>query len=162
MCRVIHGGLLPLSRMTPDTPNADAMSPEMRRQLILAQTRILELEDETEALRTQLSEHRRLLAAAQSLADAKLEEAAHAAYHLRAAEATEASLRSREEQLQAAGERLAGLTEALASSRTAHAAETARREATEASHRAVFASRSWRWTGWLRAIERWLGRSGNK
>ena len=50
----------------------------VRQQLILAQVRIMELEDAQEESRSQLADNERLVDAAQSLADQKLDEAAHA------------------------------------------------------------------------------------
>lgn len=49
----------------------------LRQQLILAQVRIMELEDTRDELAPKLAELEKLLTAAQTLADQKLEEAAH-------------------------------------------------------------------------------------
>src|SRR6187551_879288 len=49
----------------------------LRQQLLLAQVRIMELEDERDELAPRLAETSALLAAAQSLSEAKVEEAAH-------------------------------------------------------------------------------------
>ena len=49
----------------------------LRQQLILAQVRIMELEDVRDELVPKLAELEKLLAAAQSIADAKANEAAH-------------------------------------------------------------------------------------
>ena len=49
----------------------------LRQQLLLAQVRIMELEDERDELAPRLAETSALLAAAQSLAEAKVGEATH-------------------------------------------------------------------------------------
>ncbi len=54
------------------------MLQRVRQQLILAQVRIMELEDVRDETAARLAEHGQLLRAAQSLADQKMDEAAHA------------------------------------------------------------------------------------
>lgn len=49
----------------------------LRQQLILAQVRLMEIEDERDTLAQRLANHEKLLAAAQVLADTKQEEASH-------------------------------------------------------------------------------------
>ena len=51
----------------------------VRQQLILAQVRIMELEDARDGLAGKLAETDRLLAAAQTIADQKIDEAGHLA-----------------------------------------------------------------------------------
>lgn len=168
----------------------------LRQQLILAQVRIMELEDTRDEMAPKLAAQEKLLTAAQTLADQKLDEAAHlekvrsdlqAQYeHMRhmqhvtnealtAARAEVATLKAGEatllgeiEQLQtlthlqAEGsrqqlDRIAALT---AEHRATQAESTTRLERInqlDAEQRAMKASRSWRWTAWLRSLERALG-----
>ncbi|MDI1318910.1 MAG: hypothetical protein PSW75_01785, partial [bacterium] len=63
--------------MKPDSQEPADLLNLLRQQLILAQVRIMELEDERDGLTPRLAELTQLLAAAQTLADRKLDEAAH-------------------------------------------------------------------------------------
>ncbi len=160
--------------------------PQLRQQLILAQVRIMELEDMRDELAPQLAESRKLLAAAQTLADAKLDEAAHlekvradlqAHYeHLRhmqhvtheALTDTRARLVTCEQTLAAEQQTTATLTATrhglearleeslagLAHSRALAEQRAGRIGELDAELRAMKGSRSWRWTGWLRSLER--------
>jgi chromosome segregation ATPase len=65
--------------MTSDHPESAELLQRVRQQLILAQVRIMELEDVRDELTPRLAETESLLAAAQTLADQKLDEAAHLA-----------------------------------------------------------------------------------
>jgi chromosome segregation ATPase len=175
----------------------------LRQQLILAQVRIMELEDACDELEPQVSRLEKLLAAAQTLADTKADEAAHLEKvrsglqgqfdHLRhmqhvtnealnACRAEVAALADREKALLSETENLQILTRELAesgreqlaniaslesalSTRDAELA-AARAEVTtrlarinelDAEQRAMKASRSWRWSAWLRSLERTFG-----
>jgi hypothetical protein len=168
----------------------------LRQQLILAQVRIMELEDTRDELAPRLADIERLLADAQALADRKLEEAAHLEQvradlqhqfeHMRhmqhvthqaleetrmaltAVTGREAELLAENEQLQV----LIGQQAELARGYLVHADELSARllqaqqesaarleriNQLDAEQRAMKASRSWRWTSWLRALERSLG-----
>jgi chromosome segregation ATPase len=128
----------------------------LRQQLILAQVRIMELEDARDSLTPRLQELEQLLGQAQTLADQKLNEAAHLAKVL-------ADCQARAAQLQEMHDRAAA---DLAASRAAVAAAEARlteRVATiarletglkqaETELQALRSSRSWRWTAWLRSL----------
>lgn len=124
----------------------------LRQQLILAQVRIMELEDERDSLAPRFAELQQLVQAAQSLADRKIEKTAHLGKVL-------AELQAHCDHLQQASQELAATRTALADA-TTHAAqrdEAARRlEATlrllEAELQTVKSSRSWRWTAWLRSF----------
>jgi chromosome segregation ATPase len=168
----------------------------LRQQLILAQVRIMELEDVRDELAPQIANLEKLLAGAQTLADRKTDEAAHlervrtslqAEYeHLRhmqhvtnealnAARAEAGGLASREKALLSEVENLHLLTRQLAESERQHLtrlaalekdvaaalAESATRQERinqlDAEQRAMKASRSWRWTSWLRSLERTFG-----
>lgn len=168
----------------------------LRQQLILAQVRIMELEDTRDELGPKLVEVEKLLAAAQTMADQKIGEAVHldqvradlqAQYdHLRhmqhvtnealtATRAEAAALGEREKTLLSEVENLHALTRQLAeagrqqlarishleSSLAAAQAESAvslrRINELDAEQRALKSSRSWRWTAWLRSLERALG-----
>lgn len=160
----------------------------LRQQMILAQVRIMELEDERDELAPRVAELGNLLAAAQKLADQKLDEAAHlekvradlqAQYeHMRhmqhvtneALNATRAQLAAAQQALAEAESRSTAREAALAALRAQLAQgatdlQAARAElqslATritqlDAELRALKQSRSWRWTSWLRALERTL------
>lgn len=163
----------------------------LRQQVILAQVRVMELEDERDAARHDLAAADQRVAEAQTLADAQTERADHLArtleshqaeiQHLRhiqhvtheALNDTRARLAATENDLataRAAAERLAAeLQTALAEQRRTHdalaaaqtdiAALTQQLGELDREQRALKASRSWRWTAWLRALERALGRS---
>lgn len=165
----------------------------LRQQLILAQVRIMELEDVRDELAPKLAETMQLLSEAQALVDRKVDEAVHlgrihaslqAEYeHMRhmqhvtnealnAARAEAGGLAAREKALLSEAENLHLLTRQLAESErqhltrlaslekelsTAQAEITARLERInqlDAEQRAMKASRSWRWTAWLRSLER--------
>ena len=167
----------------------------LRQQLILAQVRIMELEDTRDELSPRLLSLEKLLAAAQNLADQKTDEAAHLERvradlqqqfeHLRhmqhvtnqaleearaaltAATGREQDLLSEVGQLQlliaqqaefaraqqAQHDALAGRLQAA---QTESAARLDRLNTLDAEQRAMKASRSWRWTAWLRSLERAL------
>ncbi len=168
----------------------------LRQQLILAQVRIMELEDVRDELAPQVAQLEKLLADAQTLADAKTDEAAHlervrAALqvefdHLRhvqhvtnealnAARAEAGNLATRERSLLSEVENLHLLTrqlaeterqqlaridelqKALAAAESELSARVARINELDAEQRAMKASRSWRWTAWLRSLERTFG-----
>ncbi len=168
----------------------------LRQQLILAQVRIMELEDVRDELTPQIAKLEKLLTEAQTLADRKADEAAHldhvraslqAEYeHMRhmqhvtnealnAARAEAGALASREKALLNETENLHLLTRQLAEAERQHLArlatlekdlgaalaESAARQERisqlDAEQRAMKASRSWRWTAWLRSLERTFG-----
>lgn len=167
----------------------------LRQQLILAQVRIMELEDVRDELSPKLADVEKLLTAAQNLADQKSEEAAHLAKtlsdlqaqydHLRhmqhvtneALNDTRRQLAETTSQLTTAQQRSTQLqrdTVVLADQISRLTADLQRvsRELNEenavtttrlirineldAEIRALKASRSWRWTRWLRSLERYL------
>lgn len=149
--------------MTPAVPEPADLINRLRQQLILAQVRIMELEDARDTLAPKLSELEALLRTAQQLADQKLDEADHAARVLAEAQAHATAL---DQQLAHAARDLAGQSAALAghtatitrletdlsSTRAELDAERARLADTAARLARVTASRSWRWTAWLRAL----------
>lgn len=174
----------------------------LRQQLILAQVRIMELEDERDTLAPKLAETTELLAQAQSLADRQSEAAAHLEKvrtdlqaqfeHLRHVQhvtnealnecrgrlnSAETELATSREAAAALSNKLAGLQRQLEATESLLAAsriqsselgtllEAAKAEATSRGQRiqqldlevrAMKASRSWRWTAWLRSLERAL------
>jgi chromosome segregation ATPase len=170
----------------------------LREQLILAQVRIMELEDQRDELTPQVATLEGHLTEAQGLADRTLEENTHLR---RVHDDDQAQLQHQRHLVHVAHEALAetrrqlGEAEsALADLRRQHAGLTsqydqlatrldsttaeARQLATEldasrlwadqqaariqqldAERQAMRASRSWRWTAWLRALERRLGGS---
>lgn len=167
----------------------------LRQQLILAQVRIMELEDTRDELSPRINALEKLLAAAQTMADQKTEEAAHLervrtglqqqSDHLRhiqhvtnqaleetraalvATTGRESDLLSKVEQLQTLIAQQAEFSReqqahhtALATRLQAALDESATRldriATLDAEQRAMKASRSWRWTAWLRSLERSL------
>lgn len=168
----------------------------LRQQLILAQVRIMELEDVRDELMPNLASLEAQLTAAQTLADRKVEEAAHLERvraglqeqyeHMRhmqhvtnealiAARSEAAALATREKDLLSALNQLQQHADGLAEAQRQHlgrintleqeltaaqAESAARRERInqlDAEQRALKDSRSWRWTAWLRSLERRLG-----
>ena len=140
--------------MKPAQPDPAEILQRVRQQLILAQVRIMELEDARDEIASRLSDNSQLLQSAQSLADRTLDEAAHA-------ERVRADLQAQCEQLQQAH---AANQVALETSRaqwrdTQQKLEAqlrvavARSEQADAELRAVKSSRSWRWTAWLRGAD---------
>jgi len=135
--------------MKPASPEPADLVPRLRQQLILAQVRVMELEDVRENLTPQLAELEKLLRAAQLLADATTDESAHLAKVLADTQAHAAHL----------GQLQLKLTEEIASVVTALEQREYRINQLEASLRqletelqAIKATRSWRWTAWLRRL----------
>lgn len=167
----------------------------LRQQLILAQVRIMELEDVRDELSPKLAASDQLLAGAQSLADQKSEESAHLAKtlsdlqaqydHLRhmqhitneALNDTRRQLSDITGQLSATQQRSTQLQREIATLNDQIGQLTAKlkkvsRELDEensiattrlirineldAEIRALKSSRSWRWTRWLRSLERYF------
>ena len=165
----------------------------LRQQLILAQVRIMELEDVRDELTPKLADAERLLTAAQTLADQKSEEADHltttlsnlqAQYeHLRhmqhitneALNETRRQLDETTRQLTSGQQRIGQLQREIVAltdqaAQLTTALQRVRRELDEensiamarlirgneldAELRTLKASRSWRWTRWLRSLER--------
>lgn len=172
----------------------------LRQQLILAQVRIMELEDIRDELSPRLTALEKLLPAAQTLADRKTDEAAHLECvrtslqqqfdHLRHVQhvtnqaleetravlaGTQAAAAGRESDLLAE----IGQLQTFVAQQAEHAREQQAQQATlaarlqaalgesaarldrlntlDAEQRAMKVSRSWRWTAWLRSLERRLG-----
>lgn len=142
--------------MKPDSPEPAELQHRVRQQLILAQVRIMELEDARAELAAKLAEAGQLQRATQALADRKLDEAAHLEKvladiqtHLerlhqqqvqanRDFEATCAALAQSEAQLAAGNTTVRQLVADLLKLNVELAA--------------IKSSRSWRWTAWLRAL----------
>lgn len=189
--------------MKPALPETAAVLHRVRQQLILAQVRIMELEDVRDELAPKLTAAERLQTAAQTLADQKVDEAGHlvktladlqAQYeHMRhmqhvtnealnqtrhEAAATSANLAAtadraaiaeqRNSQLQqeiaSLASQLTQLTSRLSSvnlelteSKTTATTRLDRLNELDLEIRSLKASRSWRWTAWLRSIGRGLG-----
>ncbi len=169
----------------------------LRQQLILAQVRIMELEDTRDELAPRAAALEKLLADAQALADRSTGEAAHlervradlqhqfehmrhmqhvthqaleeSRAALQAATGREQDLLSETEQLQTLiaeqaalareqQDRLQQLTGRLDAAVAESAARLSRLNELDAEQRALKASRSWRWTAWLRSLERTFSR----
>jgi len=178
--------------MKPAPPDIAETLHRVRQQLILAQVRIMELEDVRDELTAKCDNVEGLLDQAQKLADQKIDEASHlekvrlelqAQYeHMRhmqhvtneALNQARAQTESSEDQLKqlqgdiaALQTRIAQLSENLnrvqANLGDSQALAQARADQIvrlETELHAMRATRSWRWTGWLRAIARKFG-TGN-
>jgi chromosome segregation ATPase len=167
----------------------------LRQQLILAQVRIMELEDVRDELAPRLADVEKLLAAAQSLADQKAEESGHLAktrsdlqaqyeYLRHMQHVTNEALNDTRRQLDdvtrqltvsqqrngqlqrdsvALTDQIGQLTASLQrvsreldEENAIAMARLIRGNELDAELRAIKASRSWRWTRWLRSLERSL------
>ena len=135
--------------MKSDPPAPAVPQNLLRQQLILAQVRIMELEDLRDELTPRIQTAEKLQSAAQAIAD----EQSALARHLETVAAAQAG------QIAAAGKLTEQLHHDLADAHTVNREQHAelirlRREldliATELT--AMRASRSWRWTAWLRSI----------
>jgi chromosome segregation ATPase len=158
----------------PDEDSAAAL----RRQLILAQIQLMELEDARDDLASRLAASHDLLAQAQEIADRALAESDRAAAERRGLEADRSALQASVDALHAAlaaaGQREAALAARLAeqgAQLAAHdqarrdaeaiaAARATRLAALEAERQTMKSSRSWRYTAPLRSLERALRRRG--
>ncbi len=121
----------------------------LRQQLILAQVRIMELEDARDTLAPRWGELEQLLQAAQNLADRKTDETTHLEQVLAEAGQQSGQLQQLHQQLDTAlVETRAALAEATAM--LTRSQNTSAR--LESELRALKASRSWRWTAWLRRL----------
>jgi chromosome segregation ATPase len=132
--------------MTPAPSETAELINRLRQQLILAQVRIMELEDERDGLAPRVAEIGALLAAAQNLADGKIDEAAHLG---RVLADTQAHVTSLLQQLAVAGADLAASRGRLAQAETAVAQAAAATEKLLGEITAMKSSRRWRWTAWL-------------
>lgn len=139
--------------MNPAQPDSGEMLQRVRQQLILAQVRIMELEDVRDETGARLSETGQLLQAAQTLADQKLDEAAHSE-NIRAdlqaqfgqlqhiQQATQAELAATQARLAAATQHLTLATQAAAElaaqlSQNQEARQTLAAQLSEATARAA-------------------------
>lgn len=121
----------------------------LRQQLILAQVRIMELEDVRETLTPRLAELEKLLAQAQTLADQKTDETVHLNNVLGEAQARAEQLNQL--YLQAAADRSAAVTRLDQRDERIQQLEQSRQQL-ESELAAIKASRRWRWTTWLRTL----------
>jgi len=135
--------------MKPASPEPADLVPRLRQQLILAQVRIMELEDVRETLAPRLAELEKLLAQAQTLADLKTEEAAHLTRVLTDTQAHAAHLHEM-------GLKLAADLSAVVAKLEQRETRITQLEATvrelESGLATIKSSRSWRWTAWLRTL----------
>jgi chromosome segregation ATPase len=135
--------------MKPVSPEPADLVPRLRQQLILAQVRIMELEDVRETLAPRLAELEKLLTQAQTLADLKTEEAAHLTRVLSDTQTHAAHLRE-------TGLKLSEDLSAVVAKLEQRETRITRLEATvrelESGLQAIKSSRSWRWTAWLRTL----------
>jgi len=179
--------------MKPESQAPSDLLPLLRQQLLLAQVRLMELEDERDELLPRLRETEAQLAAAQTLADRQTDAADHLEkvraglqeefQHLQhqqhltnealnavrteiaAAVAREAALRTdvtrlemlargQADTLQRQTGQIAGLESQLQAGAQRSAAQLDRIAQLDGELRAMKSSRSWRWTAWLRSLER--------
>jgi chromosome segregation ATPase len=135
--------------MKPASPEPADLVPRLRQQLILAQVRVMELEDVRETLAPRLAELEKLLAQAQTLADLKSEEATHLGKIL-------AESQARAEQLNQLHLRIVGelsdVVTKLDQRETRIQQLEKSRQQLESELQALKSSPSWRWTAWLRSL----------
>lgn len=164
--------------MTPTPDSSIAPADALRRQLILAQVQLMELEDARDDLQTRLDSSRDLLAQAQRLGDQALQDRGRLEDELRNLQAADAALQATESSLRtelsvtrereaALAARLATLETQLAAQRRTladsdalSASRQTRIDQLETERRELKASRSWRYTAPLRSLERALRRGG--
>jgi hypothetical protein len=142
--------------MKPATPEPADLVPRLRQQLILAQVRVMELEDVRENLGPRLAELDKLLAETQTLADLKTEEATHLGRVLADLQAQFANLNQvhqlAAQDLAAARASLAETNARLGQQTEAAGQLAADRDRLATELRTIKTSRSWRWTAWLRTL----------
>ena len=148
--------------MKPDPTEPSDLVNRLRQQLILSQVRIMELEDARDSQTPRLTELEQLLLAAQTLADRKLDEAAHLEKILAGIQTHLVHL----QQQQQVNQDFESTSAAFVLSETPLATcnATVRQlvgdiRKLNAELTATKSSRSWRWTAWLRALD---GKSGRK
>ncbi|MBP6506160.1 MAG: hypothetical protein KA257_01235 [Opitutaceae bacterium] len=130
-------------------PEPADLVPRLRQQLILAQVRVMELEDVRENLTPQLAELENLLRAAQLLADQKTDEATHLTKVLGETQSHAAQLGQL--QVKLAQDLAAAITQLEQRETSIQQLDAASRQL-EAELQAMKSSRSWRWTAWLRRL----------
>lgn len=108
----------------------------LRQQLILAQVRVMEIEDDRDATHAKVQELERLLSDAHQLADAKLDETAHLTRTLEALQKEFQHLRHIQHVTHQALEETRG---ALARAESSLSGESAARQAAERAHAATSA-----------------------
>ena len=151
--------------MKPDLSDPTELHQRLRQQLILAQVRIMELEDARDELAPKLVEAEKMQRAAQLLADQKVSlarnaDAIVADYTARLAAAEQhAALLQRElgnatNLLQQQRSEFAALEKRIAAATSAGSSAKARVSDLEAEMHSLKSTRSWRWTAWLRSLER--------
>ena len=182
--------------MKPAPPETAELLHRVRQQLILAQVRIMELEDGRDELAGRLGDTEILLTAAQTLADQKVDEAGHLGkvhaelqaqyeYMRHMQHVTNEALNDTRQQLAGTTDRLASaeqlggqlqkeivaladqavlltknisrLSLEVAETNSIAAARQARLSELDTEIRDMKSSRSWRWTSWLRSLERTFG-----
>ncbi len=130
----------------------------LRRQLMLAQVSLMELDDTRAELATRLELAGRTLAEAQALASAKIAERDHlasvAAGHEAHVHALAAQLAAAAAGLSQAQARLADLQAALSATEQLAGDRLGRIGELETAVHALKSSRSWRWTAPLRSLGR--------
>lgn len=179
--------------MKPDSQAPSDLLPLLRQQLLLAQVRLMELEDERDELLPRLKETDALLAAAQVLADRQTDAAGHlekvraglqvefqhlqhqqhltnealnaVRAELAAASARETALlaetarletlsREQADTVQRQAAQVIGLESQVHAAGLRSAAQLDRIAQLDGELRVMKSSRSWRWTAWLRSLER--------
>ncbi|MCF7689147.1 MAG: hypothetical protein K9M98_10010 [Cephaloticoccus sp.] len=154
--------------MTPAPTDSVQLINTLRQQLILAQVRIMELEDERDQLTPRLDEIESLLAEAQKLVDLKLDETAHLQQVVADSQAQATTLQS---QLTQSASELSTISNQLGQSeREARDMKeqftesvnnlTSRLNKLQGEIERCHSSRSWRWTAWLRCLAGFFNSKG--
>ncbi len=143
--------------MTPAPTESAKLINTLRQQLILAQVRIMELEDERDQLSPRILELNSLLSEAQNLADAKLDETAHLQKVLAD---TQSHVTALQHQLTQSTAAITALRKQLDQSEQSVSdlngrlnQTVTRNEQLQQEIKICHSSLSWRWTSWLRFLE---------
>lgn len=153
----------------PDSSATDAL----RKQLILAQVQLMELEDLRDELRTELAATQTLLAQSQALADSTAQsqdrtEAARAELQEECNGLRAALHQAREQEIVLAARITQAQSDTAARERALQDVQAvlatlrSRVEQLETERRVLKSSRSWRWTAPLRSLERLFRRPGDR
>lgn len=159
--------------MTPAPESSAPAIDALRKQLILAQVQLMELEDLRDELRTELAATQTLLAQSQTLADSTLQaqdrtESARAALQEECTGLRTSLHQAREQEIVLAARLTQAQADIVTRDHTLHDVQAvlatlhSRVEQLETERRALKASRSWRWTAPLRGLERLFRRPGDQ
>ena len=142
--------------MKPDSTDTNELLRRVRQQLILAQVRIMDLEDERDALTSQLGETEKRQTAAQSLADEKSDLSRNLKVSIEdcSSQLTETTqhIAQLERDLEALTDKSVSQHKELETLGNTLSETRSLNERLDSEIVALKHSRSWRWTAWLRSL----------